>query len=151
ASGEEPVSIVGIISGTPSYMSPEQIRGDDLDVRADVFSLGLLLYEMSTGQKAFSGGIGGVIIEAILSRSPAPVRSLNPELPIELEAIINKAIEKDREKRYQSAAELRADLQVLRRGFESGHTATQLLATAGMQQLAMAKRKKWLVPAISAA
>src|SRR5215475_11816117 len=147
---EEPVSIVGIISGTPSYMSPEQIRGDDLDVRADVFSLGLLLYEMATGKKAFAGSTGGIIIEAILSRTPTPVRTLNQELPIELEAIINKAIEKDKERRYQSAAEVRADLQVLRRGFESGHTATQLLATAGMQ-LSPAKRNKWLVPAISAA
>jgi serine/threonine protein kinase/Tfp pilus assembly protein PilF len=148
---EEPVSIVGIISGTPSYMSPEQIRGDDLDPRADVFSLGLLLYEMATGQKAFSGGTGGLIIEAILSRTPPPVRTLNPEIPVELEAIINKAIEKDKEKRYQSAAELRADLQVLRRGFESGHTATQLLATAGLQQLSWTKRNKWAVPTISAA
>ena len=148
---EEPVSIVGIISGTPSYMSPEQIRGDDLDVRADVFSLGLLLYEMSTGQKAFGGSTGGVIIEAILSRSPAPVRSLNPELAVELEAIINKAIEKDKGKRYQSAAELRADLQVLRRGFESGHTATQLLATAGMPQPSVLKRNKWAIPAIGVA
>src|SRR5207248_11657058 len=94
---EEPISIVGVISGTPSYMSPEQIRGDDLDVRADVFSLGLLLYEMATGQKAFPGGTGGVIIEAILSRSPVAVRIINPEIPIELEAIINKAIEKDKE------------------------------------------------------
>jgi eukaryotic-like serine/threonine-protein kinase len=148
---EEPVSIVGIISGTPSYMSPEQIRGDDLDVRADVFSLGLLLYEMATGKKAFGGSTGGVIIEAILSRTPEPVRSLNPDLPIELEAIINKAIEKDKEKRYQSAAELRADLQVLRRGFESGHTATQLLATAGMQQPSVLKRNKWAIPTIGAA
>src|SRR5262245_30938900 len=147
---EERVLIVGIISGTPSYMSPEQIRGDDLDVRADVFSLGLLLYEMATGKKAFGGSTGGVIIEAILSRSPAPVLGINPELPIELEAIINKAIQKDKEKRYQSAAEVRADLQVLRRGFESGHTATQLLATAGMQQPSLTKRNKWLVPAISA-
>jgi len=144
-SAEEPLSIVGIISGTPSYMSPEQIRGDDLDMRADVFSLGLLLYEMATGKKAFAGSTGGVIIEAILSRSPEPVRNLNPDLPIELEAIINKAIEKDKEKRYQSAAELRADLQVLRRGFESGHTATQLLATAGMQQSSLAKRNRWSI------
>ena len=148
---EEPLSIVGIISGTPSYMSPEQIRGDDLDVRADVFSLGLLLYEMSTGQKAFAGGTGGVIIEAILSRSPTPVRNLNPDLPVELEAIINKAVEKDKEKRYQSAAELRADLQVLRRGFESGHTATQLLATAGMPRPSALKRRKWAIPAIGVA
>src|SRR5579859_7214399 len=148
---EEPLSIVGIISGTPSYMSPEQIRGDDLDPRADVFSLGLLLYEMATGKKAFTGATGGVIIEAILSRSPAPVRSLNPEISPELEAIINKAIEKDKAKRYQSAAEIRADLQVLRRGFESGHTATQLLATAGLQQLSWAKRNKWTIPAITGA
>jgi serine/threonine protein kinase/Tfp pilus assembly protein PilF len=150
AAAEEPLSIVGIISGTPSYMSPEQIRGDDLDTRADVFSLGLLLYEMATGKKAFSGSTGGVIIEAILSRPPEPVRSLNPELPVELEAIINKAIEKDKGKRYRSAADLRADLQLLRRGYESGHTATQLLATAGLAQLSLRKRNKWAIPAISA-
>jgi len=148
---DEPVSIVGIISGTPSYMSPEQIRGDDLDIRADVFSLGLLIYEMATGKKAFTGSTGGIIIEAILSRTPAPVRSINPEIPVELEAIINKAIEKDKAKRYQSAAELRADLQVLRRGFESGHTATQLLATAGLQQLSWTKRNPWATPAIAGA
>ena len=148
---DEPVSIVGIISGTPSYMSPEQIRGDDLDIRADVFSLGLLIYEMATGKKAFTGSTGGIIIEAILSRTPASVRSINPEIPVELEAIINKAIEKDKDKRYQSAAELRADLQVLRRGFESGHTATQLLATAGLQQLSWTKRNPWAAPAIAGA
>jgi tetratricopeptide (TPR) repeat protein len=141
---ENPISIVGVISGTPSYMSPEQIRGDDLDVRADVFSMGLLLYEMATGQKAFPGSTGGVIIEAILSKSPAPVRSLNPDIPVELEAIINKAIDKDKELRYQSAAELRSDLQVLKRGFESGHTQSSLLlATAGAKRQPWIKRKKW--------
>jgi serine/threonine protein kinase/tetratricopeptide (TPR) repeat protein len=144
---EDPISIVGVISGTPSYMSPEQIRGDDLDSRADVFSMGLLLYEMATGQKAFPGGTGGVIIEAILSQPPAPVRSLNPDIPTELEAIINKAIEKDKKQRYQSAAELRSDLQVLKRGFESGHTASSiLLATAGSKRPPWTKRKKWLIP-----
>src|SRR5258705_1588010 len=149
---EEPISIVGVISGTPSYMSPEQIRGDDLDTRADVFSMGLLLYEMATGQKAFPGGTGGVIIEAILSRPPAAVRSLNPEIPVELEAIINKAIEKDKDHRYKSAAELRSDLQVLKRGFESGHTASSLLlATAGTKRGPWAKRNKWSIPGIAAA
>jgi serine/threonine protein kinase/tetratricopeptide (TPR) repeat protein len=149
---ENPISIVGVISGTPSYMSPEQIRGDDLDVRADVFSLGLLLYEMATGHKAFPGNTGGLIIEAILSRSPAAVRTLNPDIPVELEAIINKAIEKDKERRYQSAAELRSDLQVLRRGFESGHTQSSLLlATAGTRRVPWSKRKKWAGPAIAAA
>jgi eukaryotic-like serine/threonine-protein kinase len=149
---ENPISIVGVISGTPSYMSPEQIRGDDLDVRADVFSMGLLLYEMATGQKAFPGSTGGVIIEAILSKPPAPVRSLNPDIPIELEAIINKAIDKDKELRYQSAAELRSDLQVLKRGFESGHTQSSLLlATAGAKRQPWIKRKKWAAPVAAGA
>jgi tetratricopeptide (TPR) repeat protein len=149
---ENPISIVGVISGTPSYMSPEQIRGDDLDVRADVFSMGLLLYEMATGQKAFPGSTGGVIIEAILSKSPAPVRSLNPDIPVELEAIINKAIDKDKELRYQSAAELRSDLQVLKRGFESGHTQSSLLlATAGAKRQPWIKRKKWAAPVAAGA
>jgi serine/threonine protein kinase/Flp pilus assembly protein TadD len=149
---EEPISIVGVISGTPSYMSPEQIRGDDLDTRADVFSMGLLIYEMATGQKAFPGSTGGLIIEAILSRQPAAVRTVNPEVPIELEAIINKAIEKDKDKRYQSAAELRGDLQLLKRGFESGHTVTSvLLASSHSQTMTWKRRKKWAVPAGAAA
>ncbi len=149
---ENPISIVGVISGTPSYMSPEQIRGDDLDARADVFSMGLLLYEMATGQKAFPGSTGGVIIEAILSKSPAPVRSLNPDIPVELEAIINKAIDKEKELRYQSAAELRSDLQVLKRGFESGHTQSSLLlATAGAKRQPWSKRKKWAAPVAAGA
>jgi eukaryotic-like serine/threonine-protein kinase len=149
---EEQISIVGVISGTPSYMSPEQIRGDDLDARADVFSMGLLIYEMATGQKAFPGSTGGLIIEAILSRPPAPVRSVNPEIPVELEAIINKAVEKDKGKRYQSAAELRSDLQLLKRGFESGHTVTSvLLASSHSQQMSWRKRKKWALPVGAAA
>src|SRR6202040_2886363 len=74
-------SIVGIISGTPAYMSPEQVRGDNLDPRTDIFSLGLLLYEMATGRQAFSGGTGGIIIEAVLTRPPVPVGSINPAIP----------------------------------------------------------------------
>ena len=124
---EEAVSIIGVISGTPSYMSPEQIRGDDLDGRSDVFSLGLLLYEMATGQKAFTGSTGGIIIEAILSRNPTPVRTVNPGIPVELEAIINKALEKDRNLRYQHASDIRADLQRLKRDTDSNRSA----ATAG--------------------
>src|ERR1700739_2874957 len=98
-SGELPesTSIVGIISGTPSYMSPEQIRGDNLDPRTDIFSLGLLLYEMATGRQAFGGRTGGAIIEAVLSRSPVPARTINPDIPPRLEEIINKALHKDRE------------------------------------------------------
>jgi serine/threonine protein kinase/tetratricopeptide (TPR) repeat protein len=113
-------SIVGIISGTPSYMSPEQVRGDGLDTRTDIFSLGLLLYEMATGRQAFSGGTGGIIIEAVLTRPPVPVRSINPAIPPRLEEIIDKALHKDRDRRYQHAADMSADLQQLKRETDSG-------------------------------
>src|SRR5258708_6223755 len=93
-SAEEPVSMVGYISGTPSYMSPEQIRGDDLDPRTDIFSFGLLLYEMTAGKQAFGGNTGGAIIEGILSRRPAPLGNVNPEVPARLEEIINNAFTK---------------------------------------------------------
>src|SRR5580658_371777 len=113
-------SIAGIISGTPSYMSPEQVRGDALDARTDIFSLGLVLYEMATGRQAFGGGTGGAIIEAVLTRPPVAVRSINPDIPPALEAIINKALHKDREQRYQHVANLLADLQRLKRDIDSG-------------------------------
>src|SRR6202167_1291466 len=113
-------SIVGIISGAPSYMSPEQIRGDTLDALTDIFSLGLVLYEMATGRQAFSGPTGGVIIEAVLTRAPAPARNINPNIPEKLEEIINKALHKDKAQRYQHAAEVRNDLQPLDRGSDSG-------------------------------
>jgi eukaryotic-like serine/threonine-protein kinase len=118
SSGEETesTSILGIISGTPSYMSPEQVRGDHLDPRTDIFSLGLLLYEMATGRQAFTGSTGGVIIEAVLTKSPVPARSIIPEIPPRLEEIINKAINKDREQRYQRTEDLRTELQRLERG-----------------------------------
>src|SRR5579862_1551971 len=115
----DPTSIVGIISGTPSYMSPEQVRGDNLDPRTDIFSLGLLLYEMATGRQAFSGSTGGVIIEAVLTRTPVPARSINPDIPPRLEEIINKALRKNRDQRYQHAAEVCTDLQRLQRGDDS--------------------------------
>jgi len=120
--GESPDSnsIVGIISGTPSYMSPEQIRGDDLDPRTDIFSLGLVLYEMATGRQAFGGGTGGTIIEAVLTRPPVSVRSINLDIPPRLERIIDKALHKDRGQRYQHAADMRADLQQLKRDTDFG-------------------------------
>jgi serine/threonine protein kinase/Tfp pilus assembly protein PilF len=125
--GEAPdsTSIVGIISGTPSYMSPEQVRGDNLDGRTDIYSLGLLLYEMATGCQAFSGSTGGVIIEAVLTRSPIPARTVNPDIPPQLEEIINKALEKDREHRYPRATDVRAELQQLERGPDSGWRARE--------------------------
>lgn len=112
---QDSTSIVGIISGTPSYMSPEQIRGDNLDPRADIFSLGLVLYEMATGRQAFSGGTGGMIIEAVLTQTPVPARSINPDIPARLEEIISKALHKDRDQRYQHVADMRTDLQRLER------------------------------------
>jgi eukaryotic-like serine/threonine-protein kinase len=119
----ESTSIVGIISGTPSYMSPEQIRGDELDARTDIFSLGLVMYEMATGRQAFGGGTGGAIIEAVLTRPPVSVRNINPEIPVNLEAIIDKALCKDRAQRYQSAADLLRDLEPLKREIDAGYTS----------------------------
>ena len=134
AGGEvaESTSMVGIISGTPAYMSPEQIRGDTLDERTDIFSLGLLLYEMATGRQAFGGGTGGAIIEAVLTKSPVAARSINPEIPARLEEIINRALHKDREQRYQRAEEIRSDLQGLERGSDSGWRG----ASAGVASVA---------------
>jgi len=109
----------GVALGTVAYMSPEQVRGQELDERTDLFSLGLVLYEMSTGQRAFTGNTSGVIFDAILNRAPiSPVR-LNPAIPLQLELIINKALEKDRELRYRTASDIRADLQRLKRDTDS--------------------------------
>ena len=144
SSTEESISIVGIISGTPAYMSPEHVRGDDLDPRADIFALGLLLYEMATGRAAFGGRTGGAIIEAILTRVPEAVRSLNPQLPPQLEEIINKCIEKDRDRRYASAAAVRADLLALRRVTESGQTTVFSVTVPAAVVAATQKRNSGL-------
>src|SRR6202163_1553045 len=116
---QEAVSLVGVISGTPAYMSPEQIRGDDLDARTDIFAFGLLLYEMASGRQAFGGRTGGVIIESILTRTPESIRTANPQIPLRLEEIIGKCLEKDRTQRYSTAAAVRSDLQQLKREVES--------------------------------
>ncbi len=113
----------GTAVGTVAYMSPEQVRGEDLDARSDLFSFGTVLYEMATGRQAFTGNTAGVITEAILNRAPAPPTRVNPDLPGEFEIILAKALEKDREMRCQTAAEMRADLKRLKRETESSRSA----------------------------
>ncbi len=131
----------GSTPGTVAYMSPEQVRAKPLDARTDLFSFGVVLYEMATGELPFRGESSGVIFDSILNSAPtSPVR-LNPGLPMELERIINKCLEKDRTLRYQHASEIRTDLQRLRRDTDSGRVAA---APGGL------KRKKWLVPAAGA-
>jgi serine/threonine protein kinase/tetratricopeptide (TPR) repeat protein len=146
---QESLSIVGIISGTPAYMSPEQIRGDDLDSRTDIFALGLLLYEMATGRQAFGGKTGGAIIESILTRIPTSVRTLNPQIPLQLEEIINKCLNKDRNLRYPTAAAVRSDLQQLKRVSDSGQISSSgALAPAAMPNTAPSVRSLgWKIPA----
>ena len=117
---EAQLTTPGLALGTAAYMSPEQVRGQDLDARSDLFSFGVVLYEMATGQLAFSGSSLGVIFEAILNRAPTPPMLVNLEVSAKLEEIILKALEKDRELRYQSAAELRTALKRLKRDTDLG-------------------------------
>ena len=122
--GDQSLTAVGVIPGTAVYMSPEQARSETVDARSDLFSLGTVLYEMATGKKPFSGANSLMTLDAVLHQKPTPPRDLNPAIPIELQGIIGKAMEKDRAHRYQSAAEMRSDLALLKREAESGTIKT---------------------------
>ena len=124
---EDSLTAVGVIPGTAVYMSPEQARGEELDARSDLFSLGVVLYEMATGKKPFATGNVITTLDAVLNQKPISPRSINPLLPQDLEGIIGRAMEKDRGHRYQNALAMKGDLQSLKRVAEPGQTRTSFL------------------------
>lgn len=135
------LTMPGMIVGTVSYMSPEQIRAERLDPRSDLFAFGAVLYEMATGEQAFPGKMPVLVLDAILNREPAPIAQSNPAVPARLAAIISKALAKDRERRYQSAAELLADLQEVERAPASGSATVSTLSGGSSQH------RRWIAVA----
>jgi Tol biopolymer transport system component len=147
---EGPITEEGVAVGTAAYMSPEQALGDEVDHRTDIFSFGAVLYEMATGRQAFGGPTRTAVHEAVLHLVPPPPSSLNPAIPEAFDAIVAKALEKDRELRYQSAAEIRVDLQRLRRDSGSGPSAARKPATVSTPRPEQRPRAWWAAALIGA-
>jgi serine/threonine protein kinase len=147
------ITATGMVVGTTSYMSPEQVRGEELDARTDLFSFGALIYEMTTGKRAFPGNTIGVICDAVLNRQPEPATEVNPQIPDRLQEIIAKALEKDVQVRYQSAADMRADLIRLKRMLDSDLKAIpsdKLAALAPRGPAGHRRSRPWVILAVAA-
>ncbi len=154
SSVEESLTQVGVIQGTAVYMSPEQARSEDLDARSDIFSFGVVLFEMATGKKPFTGTNVVMTLHAVMNSKPASPRSINPAVPAELEAIIGKAMEKDRNQRYKNATEMKADLAKLKKVTEptlrSGLRQSAGLHVATKTFQSSSSKLKWVVFGLAA-